>query len=147
MLIVAVPLAVADLIVKGVLPTKPWAYHDRSPLWVAVCGVILVGLVAVVRVPTLLVPPAAGLLAAGVAGNALSALANGFAVPNPLVFEGETRVIAYNLADVWAVAGIASLLTVLSVWMIRNRRLLESRGLVGRRKADPVVEDGESVFP
>jgi lipoprotein signal peptidase len=128
------------------MPTAPWALHPRSPLWAALCLLILLGLVAVLRIPARLVPQASGLLAAGVAGNALSAVFNGFDVPNPLVFEGDTTLVAYNLADIWAVLGIASLMTVLAVWMIRNRHLFEARTWLGHRKADPMAEDGESVF-
>ena len=51
-------------------------------------------------------PPAAGVLAGGLLGNTLSAAWNGMAVPNPLVVTGEQSVVAFNLADVWALVGI-----------------------------------------
>lgn len=146
MLAVAAPLTVADLVSKEVMSTQPWALHERSPVWVVFCFAVLVGLLVVCRVPALLVPPAAGLLAAGVLGNALSAVANGLAVPNPLVVEGESTVVAFNLADIWAVGGIVALASVLSVWLIRNRHLFPAGRRARREQPDAVAEDGNTVF-
>lgn len=146
MLAVALPLAAADLISKAVLPTEDWAYHQRSPAWGLLCCVVLVGLLVVCRVPALLVPPATGFLMAGVVGNGLSAAFNGFVVPNPLVVERGTSVVAFNLADIWAVAGIASLMLVIAVWLIRNRHLLPAHRRAVTEKGDAMTEDGQTVF-
>jgi hypothetical protein len=147
MLGVAVPLTVADLVSKEIMRTEPWAYHQRSLAWGLLCLVVLVGLLAICRVPALLVPPTAGFLAAGVLGNGLSAVTNDFWVPNPLVAETESTMVAFNLADVWAVLGIGSLTLVLAVWLIRNRALLPGHG--SRRAGDEpeaIAEDGNTVF-
>ena len=146
MLAVALPLAAADLISKAVLPTQDWAYHQRSPAWGLLCCVVVVGLVVVCRVPALLVPPATGLLMAGVVGNGVSAAFNGFVVPNPLVVEGDASVVAFNLADIWAIAGIASLMIVIGVWLVRNRHLLPSHRRPAAEKGDAMTEDGQTVF-
>ena len=137
MLGVAVPLAIADLVLKASESVPAWAYHDRSLGWVLLCCALLVALVLVTRVPALLVPPAAGLLAAGVLGNALSAAWNGLSVPNPIIVRGEDAVLAFNLADVWALVGILALFSVLATWLVRNRHLLpERRPVWARRRSD-----------
>jgi hypothetical protein len=123
-LAVALPLAAADLWLKTVRPTAPWAYHERSLAWLALSVLLAAGLALLTRVPSRLVPPTAGVLAGGLLGNALSASWNGMRVPNPLVLEDGRTVVAFNLADVWALAGIALLTATLAVWLVRNRELL-----------------------
>ncbi len=124
LLAVAVPLAAADLAYKASAETPWWAYHERSPAWIGLCIVLFAAILALVRIPSPAVPPAAGLLAAGVLGNMTSAAWNGLRVPNPIVVEGDHAILAFNLADVWALAGILTLMVSLSVWLIRNRELL-----------------------
>jgi lipoprotein signal peptidase len=92
------------------------------------------------QIPSRFVPAAAGILAAGILGNSLSAAWNDMAVPNPLVLGGEHAFIAFNLADVWALSGIFALVCAIGVWLIRNRDLLPqtadvraSRGAAFRR--------------
>ncbi len=121
MLGVALPLAAADLVVKARVPTPPWAFHERSLGWLALSAGLFVALLFVTRIPTALVAPAAGLLAAGLLGNSFSAAWNDMNVPNPLVVTGDRGVIAFNLADIFALAGIFALLLVIGVWLIRNR--------------------------
>jgi hypothetical protein len=123
-LAVALPLAAADLALKVVRPTPGWAWHERSLGWLVLCVVVLAGLLVLLRVPSALVPPAAGVLAGGVLGNALSAAWNGFEVPNPIVLTGGRAVVAFNLADVWVLVGLLSLFPVIGVWLVRNRTLL-----------------------
>ena len=124
LLAVAVPLAVADLAHKARSETQWWAYHERSLPWLVLCAVLFVVTLALARVPSLAIPPAAGLLAAGVLGNMTSAAWNGLRVPNPIVVHGDRAVLAFNLADVWALAGILALTVSLSVWLVRNREQL-----------------------
>lgn len=146
LLAVALPLAGADLIAKWVVPTPTWAYHERSLAWVVVCCVLLAGLVALTRVPSPLVAPTAGLLAAGTIGNTLSAIANDLVVPNPFVLEGDRAVVAFNLADVWVLAGIVSLVLVLSTWLIRNRSRLAPAATKEAAKDDAMTDDGRAAF-
>jgi lipoprotein signal peptidase len=123
-LAVALPLAVADLVWKGVATTPAWAYHPRSPGWLLLCLLLVIGALVVVRVPSAVVPLAAGLLAGGVLGNALSAAWNGLRVPDPIIAVAGTSVIAFNLADVFTLIGIISLTSALAVALIRHRHLL-----------------------
>jgi hypothetical protein len=121
---VAVPLAAADLWVKAVEPTAPWAYHQRSGSWLLLSLALLAATIVVTRIPSSAVPPAAGVLAGGLLGNTLSAVWNGMAVPNPLVVNGEQSIVAFNLADVWALVGIFLLMASIGVWLIGNRELI-----------------------
>jgi lipoprotein signal peptidase len=132
-LLVALPLAAADLAVKATWPTPWWAYHQRSLGWIVLCLVVLAGIGLLVRLPSLLVPPAAGILAGGVLGNVLSAAWNGLVVPNPLVLTGSGSAIAFNLADVWVIVGLLTLVPLLGTWLIRHRETLPSRARARRR--------------
>jgi len=124
MLCVALPLTAVDLLVKASMPTGAWAYHERSPGWLALSLGLFAGMIAVSQIPSALVAPAAGLLAAGLLGNSFSAAGNGMEVPNPLVVSGDSGLIAFNPADVFALAGIFALVVVIGVWLIRNRDLI-----------------------
>ena len=76
---------------------------------------------SIARIPSALVAPAAGVLCAGILGNSLSAAWNGMEVPNPFVVGFEHGLVAFNLADVWALVGIFLLVLAIGVWLIRNR--------------------------
>jgi len=121
---VALPLAAVDLWLKSAYPTEPWAYHQRSVGWLLLSLCLLTSLMFVARVPSMLVPPAAGVLAAGLLGNMLSASWNDMRVPNPIVLSGGRGIIALNLADVWALVGIILLVATIGAWLVRNRELL-----------------------
>ena len=91
---------------------SPWPCRSRSPTWctrrerrrrggrttsarlawIALCVVLLAAILALVRVPSAAIPPAAGLLAAGVLGNTMSAAWNGLRVPNPIVVEADRAI-------------------------------------------------------
>ena len=123
-LAVALPLAAADLALKVARPTPAWAWHERSPSWLVLCAVVLAALALVLRLPSQVVPPAAGVLAGGILGNGLSAAWYGLEVPNPIVLTGDRAVVAFNLADVFVLVGLVALFVALSVWLVSNRRLL-----------------------
>jgi hypothetical protein len=130
-LVLAVPLAAADLAHKAVVETPFWAYHVRSGGWVVLSLGVLAGCLLLARVPSLVVAVGAGILAGGVAGNVGSALTSEQGVHNPIVLETDSHVIALNLADVFTLTGIALLMSSLVVVSVRNReRLLPPRSFV-----------------
>ena len=115
---VAAALCVPDLAQKA---SSPVYGHLRSASYLVLAGVMLVLLVAVVpRVPSLVLAAAAGVACAGVAGNAVSALAWRGGVPNPIVV-GD---VAFNLADVYAVVGATLLVGTASLFALTHRELL-----------------------
>ena len=117
---VAAPLAVADAVTKAALPTDPGLYHLRSGGWQLGSAALLGLAVLLSRLPSRLFAAAAGVFAAGVAGNLVSALGHDGAVPNPFV----TGTLAFNLADVLLVTGVALLGATGMRLAARHRHLL-----------------------
>jgi hypothetical protein len=132
MLCVALPLVAADLYVKATEPTPDWAYHDRSLGWLALSIALFGGMLLIARIPSLSIAVAAGLLAGGLMGNGLSAAGNQMEVPNPLVLTVGGGVVAFNPADVFALAGICALVLTLGTWLIRGRHLRPATSGPGR---------------
>jgi lipoprotein signal peptidase len=96
-------------------------HHERSFGAVAVMAFVAVALLAVVpRMRSLPVVLGAGIAAGGAVGNLVSALAWSAGVPDPLV----VRDVAFNLADVFVLAGDALLLASAAVYALRNRNRL-----------------------
>ncbi len=124
LLSVAVPLALLDLVHKAVATTPDWAYHPRGIAWVVMCLCVLAGCVALTRVPSTLVAVCAGVLAAGAAGNGIAAVSWERGIPNPLVLDVGSDAVAFNVADLLTLAGIALLMVTLSSVTIRNREQL-----------------------
>ena len=126
----AVLLAAADLAHKTAFVTPEWGYHVRSGEWLALTTSVVVGCLLLARVPSWAVAAAAGILAGGASGNALSAVGSGEGVPNPIVVGGSDFLIAFNLADVFTLAGILLLTSVLVLVTIDHReRLLPPRAV------------------
>jgi hypothetical protein len=124
----AVVLMAADLSVKAAVPTAAWHFHERSHAWEALCVVLLLGALALARIPSWAVAVGAGVMSGGVAGNLLSARTNDSRVPNPLVLGDYTNGIAFNVADVFIVVGNLILMFSLIVVTIRHRdRLIPPR--------------------
>ena len=117
----AVVLASVDLAVKSLLPTEAWELHARSQAWSIAAFVLLGALLVVGLLPSRLVSVAAGVAAAGVAGNVLSARLDGGRVPDPLV----VGTVAFNLADVLVVVAAPVLVVVLFRVAIRHRAFVD----------------------
>ncbi|HXH88492.1 MAG TPA: hypothetical protein VNI55_07805 [Gaiellaceae bacterium] len=124
LLAIALPLVALDLAHKALASTPEWAYHPRGGAWITMCVVVFAGCVALTRVPSALVAVTAGVLAAGAAGNGIAALASEPGIPNPLVVEFDRGTVAFNVADLFTLAGIALLMVTLSSVTIRNREQL-----------------------
>ena len=127
MLAVAVPLAAVDLLWTGLSTTPSWAYHTRSPGWLALSIALVLSAFALARVPSDAVLVATGVMTGGVLGNTLAAVSNGLRVPNPIVATAGNAVIAFNLADVFTTAGTLALTVALAVVLIRHRHLVATR--------------------
>jgi len=139
LLSVALPLAALDLMHKLAAPTADWAYHARGTTWIAMSGSVALGTLALARVPSAAVAATAGVFAAGAVGNGIAAVAWDRGIPNPFVVESGAAVIAFNLADLFTLTGIALLMVALCSVTIRNREQLLpprefARMLSNRRK-------------
>jgi lipoprotein signal peptidase len=82
--------------------------------------VLLLGTSSLALVRSRAVALAAGVMCGGVIGNLVSARADGNWVPNPLVIANYDRTIAFNLADVFFVAGELLLMATLIVVAMRS---------------------------
>jgi hypothetical protein len=122
--LMAVPLAGIDLLVKLVLPTAPVFFHRRSGEWMILSAVVLVFALLLTRLPSRLLAGSAGLLAGGVLGNLASARLHSGLVPNPFVVVRGDLEIAFNLADLFVVAGIVLLNVSTLRVAVRYRHLL-----------------------
>lgn len=128
----ALALAAADQCAKAVLQTHPGFVHVRSPAWAVLSVALLAGSLALALLPSRAVAASAGLLAGGVLGNLVSAVANGWRVPNPFVLMGGDGGIAFNLADVFVVAGILLQTAALARVTIRYRHVLPQSTVAAR---------------
>jgi lipoprotein signal peptidase len=129
----ALPLAAFDLAWKSVATTPDWAYHARSPAWLGLSLALFAATLLVARIPSAVAPVAAGVMAGGVLGNALSAAQNGLRVPDPIIAYTSSRIIAFNPADVFTSVGTLALTAALAVALIRNRHRLPTRGQAAAR--------------
>lgn len=116
-------LGLVDLVHKAAVDSPAWAFHPRSGAWELLAAALIAGCVALARIPSISVAGAAALLAGGAAGNLSSSLRSERGIPNPIVV-GEEAVVAFNLADVFTLAGIVALMTALIVVTIRHREQL-----------------------
>jgi hypothetical protein len=113
-------VATIDLLHKTAVST-PY-HHLRSTAVVAVAALVILALVMLVpRLPSRAASLGAGLAAGGALGNLVSVLAWSEGVPDPLVVAGARYGIAFNLADVFALAGDAMLVSAAVVYGLRNR--------------------------
>ena len=117
----AVMLVAVDQVVKAAVSTPLWAFHHRSYGWVALSIAVLAGAVLLTLVPSRAVAVAAGVMSAGAIGNLISARLYGNRVPNPLVIGNYERGFAFNLADVFFLAGNLLLMAALVVMVVRRR--------------------------
>jgi lipoprotein signal peptidase len=115
---VAVVLTALDLLQKA---REPVYGHPRGPVYVAGAAVLAALVIAFVpRVPSRALSLAGGVAAAGALGNLLSALVWRGGVPNPIVV-GD---VAFNVADVCAVVGAASLVLGAALFALTHPALL-----------------------
>ena len=121
LIVVAAALTAVDLAEKA---TQPVYGHPRSAVFVAGAVLLTLAIVAFVpRVPSRALSVAGGVAAAGALGNLVSALAWRGGVPNPIVAGN----IAFNIADVCAVVGAASLVVGAALFALAHPALLREQ--------------------
>jgi lipoprotein signal peptidase len=122
----AVSFATIDLVYKSFASAE--FHHARTQFVALIMAAVITALVLVVpRVPSNTAAIGAGIACGGALGNLISIFAWSQGVPDPLVVAGTLHGLAFNLADVFAIAGDALLLSAVVLHGMRHRaRLRES---------------------
>ena len=119
----AVSFAAIDLVHKSFVAAD--FHHARTPFVAVVIGTVIAALVVLVpRVPSNAAACGAGIACGGALGNLVSLFAWSQGVPDPLVVAGSMHGVAFNLADLFAIAGDALLLSAVILHGIRHRATL-----------------------
>ena len=122
----ALVFAAIDLLHKAV--TSAEFHHARTPYVTLVMGALITALVVLVpRLPSTASSFGAGLACGGALGNLVSLFAWSRGVPDPFVIAGATHGLAFNLADLFAVAGDALLLSTVILYGMQQRARLRER--------------------
>ena len=126
--LIAIALVFAAIDISYKLTTPADYHHARSRLAaLAIAGVVLGLIVFVPRVPSRIAVFGAAVAAGGALGNLVSLFVWQQGVPDPLVVQGATHGIAFNLADVFAFTGDLVLLSAIVVHGVRQRERLRER--------------------
>ena len=122
----AVSFAAIDLVHKSLAAAE--FHHARMPFVAVIIATVIAALIVLVpRVPSNAAACGAGVACGGALGNLVSLFAWTQGVPDPLVVAGSMHGVAFNLADLFAIAGDALLLSAVTLYGIRHRtRLRES---------------------
>jgi lipoprotein signal peptidase len=119
----ALTFAAVDLLHKVLTPAE--FHHARTPYVALVMGALITALVILVpRLPSNAAAVGAGVACGGALGNLVSLLAWTQGVPDPLVIANATHGLAFNLADLFAVAGDSVLLSAVVLVGIQRRAAL-----------------------
>jgi hypothetical protein len=103
-----------DLIVKLLVPTRDYAYHQRDTHDVVAVFAIAAALAYLApRVGSAAIGLSSGLMVGAALGNASSSIIFAQGVPNPFLVSSGGYVIAFNLADVCVLA--SALLSIVIV--------------------------------
>jgi uncharacterized membrane protein len=121
LIVPTVGLAATDLLVKDIVATRSWDYHQRSHGWSLAAVSLLAIVLALIVLRSRLVALSAGIVAGGILGNLVSAHGHGGEVANPLILGS----VAFNLADVFVLAGIPLLVVALVRVAIKNQDLID----------------------
>jgi lipoprotein signal peptidase len=123
---VAFVFATVDIAYK--LATHADYHHARSRFAAFAIAAVVLGLVVFVpRVPSRIAVLGAAIAAGGALGNLVSLFVWSQGVPDPIVVQGATHGIAFNLADVFAFTGDALLLSAIVVHGVQHRARLRQR--------------------
>ena len=103
-------------------------HHSRTRYVVLLMAALIAALVVLVpRVPSSAAALGAGVACGGALGNLVSVLVWSQGVPDPLLIAGGSYGLAFNLADLFAVAGDALLLSVVILHGMQHRGRLRER--------------------
>ena len=103
-------------------------HHARSPFVALIIAAVIAGLVAMVpRIPSRAAAIGAGIACGGALGNLVSLLWWADGVPDPFIVAGTQHALAFNLADLFALAGDAVLVSAAVLYGVRHRDLLRQR--------------------
>jgi len=122
----AVSFATVDLVHKSL--THADFHHARTPFVALTIAAVIAALcILVPRVQSNTAAVGAGLACGGALGNLISLLVWSQGVPDPLVVADKMHGLAFNLADLFTIAGDALLLSAVVLYGLRHRaRLRES---------------------
>jgi len=119
----AIVFSGVDLLHKAFEPAQ--FHHARTPLVAVLMASLICALAVLVpRIPSNAAALGAGIACGGALGNLVSLLAWSHGVPDPIVLAGTRHALAFNLADLFALAGDALLLSAAVVHGLRNRERL-----------------------
>jgi lipoprotein signal peptidase len=126
LVVIAISFAAIDLLHKAIAHAE--FHHARTPF----VGVLMVALVAalvtlVPRIPSNAAALGAGIACGGALGNLVSLFVWSQGVPDPLLLAGDTHGLAFNLADLFALAGDVLLLSAAAIHGVRHRDRLQER--------------------
>ena len=123
LVLIAVVCMTIDLMHKAVAPAD--LYHPRSAFVALFLGALIAALIVVVpRLQSNAATIGAGIVCGGALGNLVSIFAWAQGVPDPLMIVTDTHVLAFNLADVFAVVGDVLLLSAAILHGLRQRARL-----------------------
>jgi lipoprotein signal peptidase len=112
-----------DLLHKTTAPAD--FHHARTPyVTLLMAGLIAALVLLVPRLPSNVAAFGAGVACGGALGNLISLLVWSQGVPDPFVVAGATHGLAFNLADLFAVAGDATLLSAVVLLGLQRRAAL-----------------------
>jgi hypothetical protein len=123
--LLAVGLAVADVVVARATAHLHIEHaHHRSNGWVVLSLADCLVALLLTRIPSRLLAAGSALLLGGALGNLADAVTHHGYVANPFVIRGGDGGVAFNLADVFALTGIAVLVVGAIRMAFRYRHLL-----------------------
>ena len=143
---IAISFAAIDLVHKSIATAE--FHHARTPLVALMMFALIAALVVFVpRVPSNAAAIGACVACGGALGNLISLFAWAQGVPDPLIVTSGVHAVAFNLADLFALAGDALLLSAIAVYGLRNRgRLAEPAERVSLVQIFEIVDDDRLVL-
>jgi lipoprotein signal peptidase len=120
LVLTALLFGVTDVMHKLLDPAH--VHHARTPIVAMIIAALITGLVLLVpRIPSNAAAIGAGIACGGALGNLVSLLWWADGVPDPFIVAGTERALAFNLADLFALAGDALLVSAAVVYGVRHR--------------------------